>query len=102
VLLEDAVLATAEDVDGDHGGGIRVVAGRELRTSNWWAIVLPGICSIPVIAIPESVVSGMVGSCRKLPGRAVPKPGLINLKSRRALTRSTGSNAAAPARPDGQ
>jgi hypothetical protein len=43
VILEDRVLATVEDGDGDPGGCIRVVADRKLLTTNWWAIVLPGI-----------------------------------------------------------
>jgi len=41
VILEDGVLGTVEDPGDD--GGIRVVAGGELLTRNWWAIVLPGI-----------------------------------------------------------
>jgi transposase-like protein len=41
VILEDGVLGTVED-PGDSGG-IRAVAGGELLTRNWWAIVLPGI-----------------------------------------------------------
>ncbi len=43
VILEDGVLATVEDTDGDAGGSIRVVADGKLLTRNWWAIVLPGI-----------------------------------------------------------
>ena len=43
VVLEQGVLATAEDADGDHSGRIQVVAGGRLLTSSWWAIVLPGI-----------------------------------------------------------
>ena len=43
VILEDGLLATVEDADGDPGGGIRAVAGGELLTRNWWAIVLQGI-----------------------------------------------------------
>jgi hypothetical protein len=43
VILEDGVLATVEDADGDSDGCIRVVADGKLLTRNWWAIVLPGI-----------------------------------------------------------
>ena len=43
VILEDGVLATVEDADGDPGGNIRVVADGKLLTRSWWAIVLPGI-----------------------------------------------------------
>ena len=43
VILEDGVLATVEDADGDHGGRIQVMAGGRLLTRSWWAIVLPGI-----------------------------------------------------------
>ena len=43
VILEDGVLATVEDADGDPSGNIRVVADGKLLTRSWWAIVLPGI-----------------------------------------------------------
>ena len=43
VILEDGVLATVEDADGDPGGNIRVVADGKLLTRSWWAIVQPGI-----------------------------------------------------------
>jgi transposase-like protein len=43
VILEDGILATVEDSDGDVGGSIRAVAGGKLLTRSWWAIVLPGI-----------------------------------------------------------
>jgi hypothetical protein len=43
VILEDGVLATVEDADGDSDGNIRVVADGTLLTRSWWAIVLPGI-----------------------------------------------------------
>jgi transposase-like protein len=43
VILEDGVLATVEDADGDSGGNIQAVAGGQLLTRSWWAIVLPGI-----------------------------------------------------------
>jgi hypothetical protein len=43
VILEDGVLATVEDADGDSGGNIRVIADGKLLTRSWWAIVLPGI-----------------------------------------------------------
>jgi hypothetical protein len=43
VILEDGVLATVEDADGDPSGNIQVVADGKLLTRSWWAIVLPGI-----------------------------------------------------------
>jgi hypothetical protein len=43
VILEDGVVATVEDADGDPGGRIQVVADGKLLTRSWWAIVLPGI-----------------------------------------------------------
>ena len=43
VILEDGVLATVEDADGDPDCCIRVVADGKLLARNWWAIVLPGI-----------------------------------------------------------
>ena len=43
MILEDGVLATVEDAEGDADGNIRVVADGKLLNRSWWAIVLPGI-----------------------------------------------------------
>jgi hypothetical protein len=43
VILEEGVLATVEDADGDPDGSIRIVADGQVLTRNWWAIVLPGM-----------------------------------------------------------
>lgn len=43
VILEDGLLATVEDADGDSDGNIRVIADGKLLTRSWWAIVLPGL-----------------------------------------------------------
>ena len=43
MILEEGVLATVEDADGDPDGSIRIVADGQLLTRNWWAIVLPGM-----------------------------------------------------------
>ena len=42
MILEEEMLATVEDADGDPDGSIRIVADGQLSTRNWWAIVLPG------------------------------------------------------------
>lgn len=43
VILEDGVLATVEDADGDPGRNIQVIADGKMLTRSWWAIILPGI-----------------------------------------------------------